>query len=273
MINNALNGSVGLIYTPTNDWLISLGITTGFRSPNIDDVGKIFESEPGSVVVPNPELQPEYAYNFEVGVGKVFGKVAKLDAYVYYTYLNNALVRRDYLLDGNDSIWYDGEWSNVQAIQNAANAYIYGIQVGLDVNLPQGLGISSQFNYQKGEEELEDGSKAPLRHSAPWFGITHFTWKWNRVMADFYSQYSGEVSNADLAPSEQEKPYMYAADAEGNPYSPSWYTLNFKVMYQFSNYLMADFGIENITNQRYRPYSSGIVAPGTNFILSLKVNF
>ena len=191
----------------------------------------------------------------------------------YYTFLDNALVRRDYTLNGIDSIFYDGEWSNVQAIQNAANANIYGVQVGLDMMLPKGFGITSQFNYQTGEEELDDGSTAPLRHAAPWFGITHFTWKWNRIMADLYSQYSGEVTYENLAPSERDKDYMYAIDSNGNPYSPSWYTLNFKVMYQFNNNLMADAGIENFTNQRYRPYSSGIVASGINFILSLKLNF
>ncbi|HEY9115042.1 MAG TPA: TonB-dependent receptor, partial [Bacteroidales bacterium] len=184
--NSALNGSVGVIYTPSLNWLVNAAITTGFRAPNIDDMGKVFDSEPGNVIVPNPDLKPEYAWNFEIDVAKVFGKLLKLDVAAYYTLLDNALVRRDYTLDGIDSIYYDGEWSNVQAIQNAANAYIYGVQIGLDMMLPKGFGISSQFNFQKGEEELDDGSTAPLRHAAPWFGLTHFTWKWNRIMADLY---------------------------------------------------------------------------------------
>ena len=32
-------------------------------------------------------------------------------------------------------------------------------------------------------------------------------------------------------------------------------------------------GIENITDQRYRPYSSGITAPGRNFILAVRTAF
>jgi len=31
--------------------------------------------------------------------------------------------------------------------------------------------------------------------------------------------------------------------------------------------------LENSIDQRYRPYSSGISAPGRNFILALKVGF
>jgi hemoglobin/transferrin/lactoferrin receptor protein len=34
----------------------------------------------------------------------------------------------------------------------------------------------------------------------------------------------------------------------------------------------AYFGVENITDQRYRPYSSGISAAGRNFIGSLRLN-
>ena len=35
---------------------------------NIDDIGKVFDSEPGSVVVPNQNLNPEYAYGGELGL-------------------------------------------------------------------------------------------------------------------------------------------------------------------------------------------------------------
>ncbi len=72
---------------------------------------------------------------------------------------------------------------------------------------------------------------------------------------------------------EQGKTEIYAKDENGNPYSPGWYTLNFKALYQITNYLAVSAGLENITDQRYRPYSSGISAPGRNFILSLRANF
>ena len=37
----------------------------------------------------------------------------------------------------------------------------------------------------------------------------------------------------------------------------------------FSEMLNINFTIENITNRLYRPYSSGISAPGLNFIFSV----
>jgi hemoglobin/transferrin/lactoferrin receptor protein len=81
------------------------------------------------------------------------------------------------------------------------------------------------------------------------------------------------VSFDNLALEERSKPFIYAADAEGRPYSPAWLTLNLKALYQLSEYFSISSGVENLTDQRYRPYSSGLVAPGRNFILALNAAF
>jgi len=271
--DGALTGSIGLVYNPAEKWSFGADISTGFRAPNVDDMGKVFDSEPGSVIVPNPDLEAEYAYNFEVDIAKVFGNFLKIDLVGYYTYLNNAMVRRDYTLNGQDSIKYDGEMSQVQAMQNAAFATVYGIQAEIEARIPGGFGFSTQFNYQKGEEELDDGTTSPLRHAAPWFGQSGLSFSADKLKLDFYATYSGEVSYENLPPEEQGKDYMYAKDKDGNPYSPSWYTFNFKAMYQITDIFSVSGGVENLTDVRYRPYSSGITAPGRNFILSVRASF
>ena len=271
--SGAVTGSAGVIYNPTEKWSLSLNFSTGFRSPNVDDIGKVFDSEPGFVVVPNPDLKAEYAYNGEIGVAKVFSKWLKVDATAYYTYLQNALVRRDFTFNRLDSLVYDGELSRVQAIQNAASAYVYGVQAGVEIKIPKGFALLSRFNYQKGVEELDDGSTSPLRHAGPWFGSTHLTYSYKTLKIDLYAEYNGEISNENLAQEEQSKEYIYAIDENGLPYSPSWYTLNLKLMYQFDKNAMITAGMENLTNQRYRTYSSGLVAPGLNFIISARVMF
>ncbi|HMR43359.1 MAG TPA: TonB-dependent receptor, partial [Saprospiraceae bacterium] len=269
----AVTGSAGLVYRPAPDWVISANFATAFRSPNVDDVGKVFDSAPGSVVVPNPDLEAEYAYNVDFSLAKVFSDVVKIDLSAYYTVLENALVRRNFTLNGLDSIVYDGELSQVQAIQNAAVANVYGIQAGIEVKLSAGFSFSSDFNYQKGEEELDDGSTSPSRHAPPWFGSSALTYSANRLNLQWYLAYSGERKFEDLPEEEKGKTEIYASDENGNPYSPGWYTLNFKATYRFTDHLTASAGLENLTDRRYRPYSSGIVAPGRNFILSLRANF
>lgn len=269
----ALTGNIGLNYHPTNKTELRALLSTGFRAPNIDDIGKIFESEPGAVVVPNPDLEHEYAYNGELGISQRFGNFAKVDVSVFYTDLKNALVRRDFTLNGQDSIIYSGEMSRVQAIQNAAKAYAYGLEADLELYFTHQLRMKNSINYQKGKEELDNGREAPLRHIAPLLVRSGITYQIKKLRTEFYMIYNGEISNADLAPSEQEKDYMYAIDGEGNPYSPSWYTLNLKGSYDLNSALSISAGWENMTNQRYRPYSSGIVAAGSNLILAVRFNF
>ena len=269
----ALTGSLGLSWFPRVDLQITANTSTGFRAPNIDDVGKIFDSEPGSVVVPNPNLEPEYAYNAELGIQKNIKDRIVLKAATFYTYLVDALVRRDFQFNGMSEIEYNGELSNVQAIQNAAKAYVYGFEFGLEASLTNYISLVSNITFTEGIEEEEDGSDSPGRHVAPTFGDVHLQWKNQKLKTDLFLNFNGEVAFDDLALSEQSKDYIYAIDKNGNPYTPSWYTLNFRSQYAITNALKTSLSLENITNQRYRSYSSGIVAPGTNFILALAYQF
>jgi hemoglobin/transferrin/lactoferrin receptor protein len=271
--NGALTGSIGGVYRPSEKWVLQANVGTAFRSPNVDDIGRIFDSEPGAVVVPNPDLDAEYAYNLDLGVTRVFGEVAKLEVTGYYTRLQNALVRRDFVLNGQDSIPYDGTLSKVQAIQNAAEAEVYGVQLGVEVTLPAGFSFTSDLNLQKGIEELDDGSTSPSRHAAPLFGVSRLNFRSGKLEMQLYSEYQGERTFEDLAVEERSKDEIYAKDANGNNFSPSWYTLNLKARYGLSETLTLSAGLENITDQRYRPFSSGISGAGRNFILSLQADF
>lgn len=269
----SLTGNLGLVYKPQETLILSANASTAFRAPNVDDVGKIFDSEPGAVVVPNTNLEAEYAYNFDVGITKMFSNKLKLELNAFYTLLDNALVRRDFTLNGQDSIVYAGEMSRVQAIQNAAVANVYGFQAGIEVILAKGLKLSSVANYQVGEEELDDGTISPSRHAAPFFGLTRLQYRTEKLNLELNSQYSGKRDFSDLPISEQAKDYMYAIDENGNPHSPGWYTVNFKANYQLNETFRIGAGLENVLDKRYRPYSSGLVAPGRNFILSLSARF
>ena len=271
--SGALTGSLGGVFRPTKKWIIKASFGTAFRAPNVDDIGKVFDSEPGAVVVPNPSLEAEYAYNFDLGLTRMIGEVVKIDLTGYYTILQNALVRRDYQLNGQDSIMYDGTMSKVQAIQNAAVAYVYGIQAGIEIKLPAGFILLSDLNYQAGEEELDDGSTSPSRHAAPLFGISRLRYHYKKLTLELNTSYQAERTHDKLAVSEQGKDEIYAHDAEGNTYSPAWYTLNVKVLYELSKVLSLSGGVENLTDQRYRPYSSGISGAGRNFLLSLRADF
>ncbi|WP_026952322.1 TonB-dependent receptor plug domain-containing protein [Algoriphagus mannitolivorans] len=271
--HHSLTGNLGLIFTPEPSLSISPLISTGFRAPNVDDIGKIFDSAPGAVIVPNPQLVPEYAYNAEININKHFENKLKLDLTGYYTYLDKAMVRRPFTLDGKSEVLYEGELSEVLALQNAAFANVSGIQAGIEFALSKNLIFTSRYNWQKGKEELENGSQSPSRHAPPSFGLSRISYSSSKLRVEFTSQYSGERSFKEMPEEEKAKTFIYATDANGNPYSPSWIIFNLTANYQVLSFLQVNFGIENLTDQQYRPYSSGIVAPGRNFSLSLKASF
>jgi hemoglobin/transferrin/lactoferrin receptor protein len=129
------------------------------------------------------------------------------------------------------------------------------------------LFLRSALNITEGTEE----SGIPLRHAAPFFGSTHLVTEFQRLKADLYAVYNGAKKYEKMAPSEIEKPYLYASDENGNPWSPGWFTLNMKLSYEMMNRVSVTGGIENMLDLRYRPYSSGIVSQGCNFIIALRL--
>jgi len=269
--NGALNGSLGFVFSPNSTWQVYLNGSTGFRAPNIDDLGKIFDSQPGSVVVPNADLRPEYAYNAEIGSAKTFGNFLKVDLAGYYTLLKNALARRAFQYKGQDSIVYDGQLSQVLAVQNITAAYVYGIQAGMEISFGAGLSLKSSISYQKGEEQSEDSLiYYPKPHVAPLFGSTHLIYERKRLKFDLYTLYNGKMDYSDLPLVDRIDNGSYAKDEKGLPNTPAWYTLNFKAAWFISQNFVLSGGIENITNQLYRPFSSGISAPGRNFYISVR---
>ncbi|MDN3491766.1 TonB-dependent receptor plug domain-containing protein [Winogradskyella bathintestinalis] len=265
----ALTGTAGITWSPIEIMQWKLNASTAFRAPNIDDIGKVFDSEPGAVVVPNKSLEAEYAYGGELGLALNFKNKIILDIATYYTFLDNALIRRDYELNGESEIIYDGELSTIQAIQNASKAWIYGLELGLEVNFSEQLKLLSQYNVIGGTED-NNGVEEPVRHVAPNFGRTHITWKHNKFLLDAFVVYNNELSFNQLAASESSKDYIYALNTDGNPFAPAWHTLNFRTQYQYNDKLSFTASLENITDQRYRPYSSGISAAGRNLILALR---
>lgn len=267
--SGALTGTAGIRWIPNDIIEWNFNASTAFRAPNIDDIGKVFDSEPGSVVVPNDGLRPEYAYGAELGLKLNFNSKVRFDFATYYTFLDNALIRRDFTLNGETQIIFDEELSNVQAIQNASKEFIYGFEVGVEVNFTDHLKLRSQYNIIGGVEE-DNGIEVPVRHVAPNFGRTHLIWDFNKLTLDAFAVYNNELSFNKLAPSEISKDFLFAQDENGNPFSPSWYTLNFRAQYQINRNFQATVSLENITDQRYRPYSSGIAAPGRNLIMALR---
>ena len=264
---SALTATAGIAWEQSKTLLWKLNTSTAFRAPNIDDVGKVFDSQPGVVVLPNPNLKPEYAYGAELGLNMNFDDSLLLDISSYYTYLDNAMIRDHYVVNGLSQLMYDGEISTTQSIQNSSKAWIYGFEFGLNARFSRALELRSQFSLTKGQQRNTNNDNVPVRHVAPAFGNTHIIWKHNKITLDGYLNYNSGLRRSDI--SSELSPHLFALDSNGNPCVPSWLTFNFRTQYEFNDTISFVGGIENISNEGYRPYASGISGPGTNLIFSI----
>ena len=263
----ALNGSIGLAQRLGNHWQINALASSGYRAPNVDDVGKVFDSEPGNVVVPNPDLAPEYVYNAELGLRYTLEGKLELQATGFYAWYLNAMVRRPFSLNGQDSLVYDGTPSRIEAIVNTGQANIYGLS-GQATYTPNGsLVFKGAITWNQG---MDLDGNVPLRHTTPLFGQLSATYQRAKWRVEFFVPFNGARPWDQLAPSEQDKPHLYPPGEVG---APAWYTLNLRSNFQVTDKLTTQLAIENILDVHYRPYSSGISAPGRNILLAVRRRF
>lgn len=271
-INNqafAPNFSLGIQKNNSNVRNYFVNISSGFRAPNIDDIAKVFDSEPGNIIVPNDKLKPEYLYSVEYGRYFQFNDKLKIDFEIYGSYLDDAIVRTLGTFNGLDSILYDGELSQVQMLDNTDWAYLIGGEIEAHYIITTNLDMSLSYHYIYGK----DSENLPLRHISPALGRFKMNYKALKNLSFWFSSnYTGEISFENLALSERSKDYMYLPDENGNPYSPSWITLNSGLSYGYK-FAKIDISCTNILDKRYRSYSSGIVAPGRSLNVLLKLLF
>ncbi|MBN2236470.1 MAG: TonB-dependent receptor, partial [Bacteroidales bacterium] len=220
--------------------------------------------------VPNPDLKPEYIYNADLGIKQTaFDSKLEVELVAFFSYLDQAMVRSDFTINGSNTIIYDGQESNVQAIVNTGFARIYGLTFDYSYHFSKMLFWNSSFTRISGSDN--DGFS--IRHAPPLYGQSSINFENNQWKVQLNAFYNGEIAFEDLAPTEADKPDLYAVDENGNPYSPAWFTVNFRSAYQLSNALNLQFEFENILDKRYRTYSSGVAAAGRSFRLSLRYQF
>lgn len=271
--NSALNGSLGLIYKPNERTKLSLLSSSGFRAPNVDDAGKVFELDDDIVLVPNSDLKPEFSYNWELGMQKKIADKLQFNVVGYYSLLSDAIVRGEFLVNGASTITIDGEEKQIRAQVNANEAYVYGGSATVALDITEAFSVSSSFTLTKGRDKTND---EPLRHTTPNFGRTSIVYKTDKFKGEFFIEYNGARLREDIPTSEiDDKDFLYAfhSSDSNKDGSPAWHTLNLRSSYQLNQYLNITGALENILDTHYRPYSSGISAPGRNVVVSLKASF
>lgn len=264
--NGAITGNIGLVYTDPKNFRAAVLVSSGFRAPNVDDMSKVFESTPGTLIVPNPGIKPEYTYNAELNFNKYTDKLS-VGGSVFFTLFRDAIVMDEFLYNGEESIYYDGVNSKVLAAQNKAKASIHGFSANVAYRLLSRTSIDGVFTYTKGNY-THAGAIQPLDHIPPVYGrisVKHAQKKWN---AEFFSLFNGWKRIDDYnSNGEDNKQY---ATPDG---MPSWATFNIRGAVNIGKKLKAQLAVENLLDKNYRYFASGISAAGRNFVITLSQQF
>lgn len=270
--NSSITATIGYVFKPTIDWQINGIISSGFRSPNIDDIGKIREKN-GDVTVPNIYLKPEYAYNFETSAVKYFyNKKFHIGLDVYYTLLHNYITRDYYEMDGASTIIYDGEAVNTMANVNKGNAYIYGSTFSFNGKFNPMWYTKGSITYTKG---MAYDTNNRLSSIPPLFGMLAIGFEKNSFQLGVNWVFNGEktldeynliegIDNVEETPYNAELDFYYG--------SPSWNIFNLNANYQINSHFTVFANVDNIFDIHYREFASAISAPGRNASLSVLIN-
>ena len=269
IINNIKNNnqsfikSILLSYKPKKNTTINASFYSGFRNPNIDDMGKIFSKDGINVVVPNKDLEPEFANNYELEFSYTPYPI-KLQLQLFSTFIENAINRDFSQINGLDSIIYDGDLMRVQMNQNIEGARIDGASIFASAYINKNLELISNFNYLSGETNQDN----PLAHIPPINAKFEITYKKKNSNFRFYTIYNARKSKKkyDLLGVDN----LDEATVDGNA---AWFTLNIECFQNISENFVVKIGIHNIMDAHYKTFGSGLSASGRNVVLSIQNNF
>ena len=274
--NQSIVGDVSACYRTNNNWKFSFLISSGFRTPNLDDLAKVFESNKidstgntstiGTLIMPNEDLKPEFANNYEIGLSKQW-RVANFKVNAFITDLENVIVTQNSTFNGNDFVKYGDTLYRVQKNVNAGKAYIYGVSANIEHQLNAGFSFAANVNYTKGM--ISSNSPAsPLDHIAPIYGKASLNYDHQNWSASFFTLFNGAKKLKDYNVAGEDN--LTYATANG---LPAWHTLNLRANFKVNKNIDLQMAIENITDKNYRVFGSGISASGRNVLFAIKGNF
>ena len=279
-VNSAVTATIGYVYRPGKNWQLNSVVSSGFRSPNIDDIGRVREKS-GNISVPNIHVNPEFAYNVEIGLQKYFNdKKFRVGANVYYSLLDN-YIQRDFVYNTDGSkkqVQFDGEFGNAITNQNKGTAYVFGYTLSYLGKISSTINSSGFITYTKGRTY---DTKEPMSSIPPLFGRVEINYKKDKIEFGAALKFNSKkdiedfnitegIDNHDLTPIVDPNAIL---DSDKYYGSPSWMTIGLTSNYLLSDTFSIQARLDNIFDEHYIEFASGISAPGRNASISFVANF
>lgn len=229
-----------------------LSWSTGFRAPNIDDMGTLgivdFRYE-----LPAADLEAEKSRNLEAGY-KFQSERVSANVAAYYMHLENLITRRK--MDGEEINGYP-----VYKKENSEEAFVKGMETELNWNIIKNFQVRGAISYTYGQNITRD---EPMRRIPPLNGAMMV--KYNK------SRWFGAVEL--LFASRQDR--LAKGDEDDNRIpaggTPGWEVININAGYRWQQ-VRLNMGLQNLLNRDYRTHGSGINGVGRSAWMSVAFQF
>ena len=248
---SALVGNASVMRKLTSRSNVFVSANTGFRAPNIDDLGTLgivdFRYE-----TPNYNLKPEKSFQYQAGY-KFQGNNLRGEFYLYRNELYNLIVRER--LEGDSIDGYP-----VYMKENVERAFIQGVETSWDYTFKTKWLFTGSLTYTYGQNLTKN---EPARRIPPLFG---------RVAVEY--RYSDWWCNIEwLAAAKQDR--LAQGDKDDNRIpdggTPGWNIFNINTAYTW-RFAEINLRLQNLFNVDYRYHGSGVNGYGRSAVLSLKVS-
>lgn len=248
---SALVGNGGVSYQINTSNLVYASLSSGYRAPNIDDMGTLgivdFRYE-----LPTNNLAPEKSLHYELGY-KLNTKMVQFDLSGFYLKLKDIITRQKVI--GSIINGYQ-----VYSKQNSDASFIKGFETNLALQFNIQFRWSSNLTYTYGQNETKN---EPMRRIPPLFGQQELTWKKNKTQILVQHLFAGKQDR--LAQGDKDDNRI------GINGTPNWNVFNISMNQQINNVFIQLGGI-NLLNEKYKTHGSGIYAMGRTYSLLVQFN-
>ncbi|MFZ0283157.1 MAG: TonB-dependent receptor, partial [Bacteroidales bacterium] len=243
-------GNLAVMRKITQESNLFVSVNTGFRTPNIDDLGTLgivdFRYE-----TPNYDLKPESSLQYQAGY-KYQDRKLRGEIFIYRNEMYNLIVRKrieDQFIDGYP----------VYQKENSERAFIRGVESSWDYSLNRSMNLYGSVTWTYGQNITKN---EPLRRIPPLFG---------HLAADYRFE-EWWINIEWLAAAKQDR--LAQGDKDDNRIpdggTPGWNILNVNTGYTW-RFLRADLSLRNLFNKDYRYHGSGINGYGRSLFVTLAV--
>ncbi len=241
-------GSFRARIEPIEQLAFILGVSQGFRAPNLDDVSAFNEVRSSSVDLPSSDLEPEETVTFEAGL-RWNTRYTRGSAFYFYTLLDDFIGR---VPTGNTNQGLE-EFRK----ENFSDGFIHGVEIDGQVTLwePWGLYLRGGFAWLEGSADASVGGVEQddgISRLQPAKGYAALRWEWEQsrywaeLRGDFVRQ-QGRLSARDRGDDER-------IPARGTPGYSLW---SISAGARPLEFLSLGVELSNLSDHDYRVHGSG----------------